>query len=157
SGCLMMAMVSNASMLHVGVHSMLTRYPITVGISYLTFLFGVWLWLRLTGALKSSSRSDLGLDGSDLVDLPLPPGGGSVAKTAVEGLGRGAGSFDGGGASAAWANPGGQADVASQVGGTVGKGLDIGGFDLDGEGLVLLLLAALLFLVVLATSGYLIY
>src|SRR5215468_7146845 len=79
SSCMLMAMVSSASMLHLGVHSMLARYPIAVGVSYLTFLFGVWLWLRLTGALKPRRNdADLNLDGADLTDLPLPRGGGNA-------------------------------------------------------------------------------
>ena len=33
-------------MLHVGITSMIWRYPASVGVAYLVFLFLLWLWLR---------------------------------------------------------------------------------------------------------------
>ena len=50
----LVGMISSAAMLHVGLHDMRWRYAIVVTLAYLTFLFGVWVWLRLAGFERST-------------------------------------------------------------------------------------------------------
>ncbi|MDQ1922194.1 hypothetical protein [Massilia pseudoviolaceinigra] len=78
-------------LLLAGLQSMWLRYPASIAVAYLAFLFLLWLWLRWSGA-------DIG-DGG-LPDL-APSGRGSDAACSGEG-----GSFDGGGASADFEPPG---------------------------------------------------
>ena len=108
--------------------------------------------------------------GSDLVSgVDVPSGGGSgggidIASRAPLPRG-GGGSFDGGGASTSFAesraplvaaNLQGDSAPAARVSSSGGKG---GGslFDIDGDGIVLLVLEIALVAVVFATSGYLIW
>jgi hypothetical protein len=167
--CGLAAMIASWSLLHLGVGSMLVRYPIAISLAYVTFLLGVWTWLRAMGFIDGSGRSTRSnLDGSS-VDIPVSGGGGGGGGGSFN-LARGGGSFDGGGASAAWAEnqaaP--MAAMADQrsvdggasaptLGGSKGSG---GGFSIDGidgDGLVVILLAIALVAIVFITSGYLIW
>jgi hypothetical protein len=185
--CGLTAMITSWFLLHYGVHSMLVRYPIAMTLAYGTFLIGVWTWLRATGlssgaapqepanASKAKSKSSLG----DLVDIPSggSSSGGGGGGGGFGSIFRGAGGkFDGGGASASFAEarvpvavPVVQADVAAAAtpaksGGGSSSSSSFGSkggsslFDgIDGDGAILLILAAILVLVVFGTSGYLIY
>lgn len=177
SACGLTAMLASAFMLHYGVSSMLVRYPLAMLLAYVTFLVGVWTWLRATGLVDNSGVRRGSLDAADALDV-LPSGGsgggGSVGSIASGGVRGGGGAFDGGGASAGFAegraplmaagvspDPGMQAPVpkssgSSSVSSSSSKGGSL--FDgLDGDGIVLLLLAALLVAVVFCASGYLIW
>ncbi|HEX8612930.1 MAG TPA: hypothetical protein VF800_16715 [Telluria sp.] len=77
-------------LLAAGLQSMWLRYPASIGIAYLIFLFLLWLWLRWPGADADASLPDL-----------TPSGRGSGPSWSGEG-----GSFDGGGASANFDSPG---------------------------------------------------
>lgn len=170
STCLV-AMLSSALLLHAGVHDMRFRYPVVVTLAYLTFLCGVWVWLRMMGFARASNTSGSSL--LDASDLPLPRGGGvsGGGLGRVGGIVRGGGSFDGGGASTAWAESGGRvpalamspmqpvaADEAVSGDGDgiakVASGLgDLGGSDDLGAIVLLIALALAIFL----ASGYLVW
>ncbi len=57
SSCGLISMLASGSLLHLGVHSMLVRYPVAMAFAYATFLIGVWTWLRATG-LGGAARPD---------------------------------------------------------------------------------------------------
>ena len=155
------AMIASSSLLHLGVGSMLVRYPIAISLAYVTFLVGVWTWLRAMGFVDNSGvrRAARNLDGGD-IPISGSSGGGSGGGSISLPRG-GGGSFDGGGASASFAES--QSTPVAFVGRTGGGGGTSkgGGFSLgdgiDGDGLVLLLLALALVAVIFATSGYLIW
>ena len=154
------AMIASWSLLHLGVESMLVRYPIAISLAYATFLVGVWTWLRAMGFIdnEGSRRDASSLDGNG-VDIPSSGGGGGGGgSSSVEIPRGGGGTFDGGGASASWAE--GRTTTApfasKSSGGGKGSGFSLGD-GIDGDGLVLLLLALALVAVVFVTSGYLIY
>lgn len=154
------AMLCNWILLQaVGVHAMWVRYPLAVALSYLTFLAGVWLWLRYVG-LGQGSSPDTGsaLDGLDGPDISLGGGSGDAVSETVA---RGGGQFGGGGASDSWADA---QPVQSWVGdggsasGSGGSSFSLGDFgDLDADGIVLLLLALALVAAIFLASGYVIW
>ena len=161
----LVAMISSAFLLHVGLHDMRWRYPLVVALAYFTFLCGVWVWLRLSGFERTEeSKGSRVLDGLDA----LPSGGGSSSGGSWGGGGlgrvgvpRGGGTFDGGGASASFAEGGGPmpamaASAGDSGGKEIGKALggigDLGGDDI-GAIILLIVLAAAIFL----ASGYLIW
>jgi hypothetical protein len=165
------AMLASASMLHLGVHAMLIRYPLAITLAYVTFLVGVWVWLRVNGLVDNSGRGRSSLDAGNALDA-LPGGsgssgsGGSVSGGGPSGIRGGGGSFDGGGASSSFAaesraplvaasSPRSSSSSGSSSSSKGGPGSLFDG--LDGDGLVLLILAALLVVVVFAASGYLIW
>ena len=116
---------------------------------------------------KSNSKK------GDILDLDIPSGGGGGTSIEMPNILRGAGgSFDGGGASGDWveANPvqafasnasapaptpessGFLHDAAKSIGNTAGDF-----FDLDGDAMILIVLAALLIGSVLFISGYIVW
>lgn len=147
------AMLTNWLLLHGGIHAMWLRYPLAVSVAYLMFLAGVWLWLRYMGlGRRTESKSSL-VENLDVTDVPFGNGGGRLELS--DALPRGAGGqFGGGGAHASWDEAGTAGDSASSA----GVGATSGGFvDLDGEGLILLLLALLLIASVFLLSGYMLW
>jgi hypothetical protein len=174
------AMLASAGLLWLGVTAMLVRYPLAVAVAYLTFLAGVGLWIRYLGLGRESAAGRGIVDSADLPDVSV--GGGSSSPGSAGGLGRGGGSFDGGGASASWAegprppampagmqtqnlaaaaSPDTAADVPSiKVGKSGGGGgsFSLGDFgDLDGEAIVLLALALAAIAAIFVASGYLVW
>ena len=155
------AMITSWSMLHLGVGSMLVRYPIAISLAYITFLLGVWTWLRAMGFIDGGGRStQSNLKGSDALNIPSGGGGGGGGGGSFNLPRGGGGSFDGGGASAAWAENQAMpmavmADQGSVKGGGSGSGFSLDG--VDGDGLVVILLAIALVAIVFITSGYLIW
>ncbi|MBL0141841.1 MAG: hypothetical protein IPP91_07155 [Betaproteobacteria bacterium] len=169
ASCGLSAMLTSWALLHAGVHSMLGRYPVAMCVAYLTFLCGVWAWLRYVGLAEDarSSRSSLA-DGGSLSDISW--GGGSSGSSASGGIARGGGgSFDGGGASAAWSEgvraPAITANLQTQALAAVSPSKSGGGGsssfgdlgDLDGDGIALLVLAVALIAAIFVTSGWLIW
>jgi hypothetical protein len=181
------AMLASWAMLHAGLTSMLARYPVAVTVAYLTFLGGVWVWLRYVGLGAGPGTVRSVLENADLPDIRAGGGGGGSGSAGSLGKG-GGGSFDGGGASASWvearspgipanlqtgafaAVPGPDASAANAgldvpgpaggSGGSSGGGSGIGGLDLgdiDGDGLVLLVLALVLVAAIFLASGYLVW
>ena len=164
------AMIASWSLLHLGVGSMLIRYPVAISLAYATFLVGVWTWLRAMGFIDGEGRSRR--DGSSLDggDIPISSGGGGGGGSSGGGIRGGGGSFDGGGASTSWAGQtttmaavgasGGESNGGSGSGsgsGSGGKGSRFSLDGVDGDGFVLLMLALALVAGIFATSGYLIY
>ena len=168
SACGLTAMTSSATLLHLGVHSMLLRYPLAMMLAYGTFLLGVWTWLRATGLAQGNvsfgrNAARVKRRGSGL-DFDIPSGGSGGGGGGGGGSGGvslprgGGGSFDGGGAGASFEQTGAVPVKASGGGESIGSKAAGSLFDgIDGDGIVLLILAALLVLVVFATSGYLIW
>ena len=197
AACGLTAMSTSWTMLHMGIHSMLVRYPIAISLAYGTFLVGVWAWLRATGltggarpandtpaaASKAKAGKRSWLDWSGGGSSSGSSGGGGGGGGGSGGVRGGGGSFDGGGASSSFAATRGpfvaaavpQASAAEQShaassgsstssssgsssssswGSKAGSSLFDG---IDGDGIVLLLLAVLLIGTVLVTSGYLIW
>jgi hypothetical protein len=187
SSCGLTAMLASWFLLHHGVHSMLVRYPAAISLAYGTFLIGVWTWLRATGLAGGAATSDVPASArkaksgkGDWLDLPSggsSGGGGSGGGSSGGGGGirGGGGTFDGGGASSSFAQTRAPmmaasmsqqdaADVAphtssgssssSSWGSRAGSSLFDG---IDGDGIVLLILAVALVAVVFATSGYLVW
>ena len=170
------AMLGNWLLLHWGVGQMWLRYPVAITFSYLTFLAGVWLWLqylsfrRGDGNSGTRSNSSSLVDGGDTLDIVNLGGGAGGGCNAPDVIGGGGGSFDGGGASGDWveANPvqsfvgnpspsvstpnGGTSDTFGNIGSQLGEF-----FDLDGEAIVLIVLALLLVCSVLLLSGYIVW
>jgi len=142
---------------------MWVRYPVAVALSYLCFLAGVWLWLRYVG-VRASAPADPGsmFDGAGGPDLS-PGGDGGGAGSLPEPISTGGGEFGGGGASGSFGESvTGQSlvdggGVATDSGGS-GGGFGLGDFgDLDGDGLVLLLLALALVAAIFLASGYIVW
>jgi hypothetical protein len=182
------AMLASWVMLKAGLTSMLARYPVAIAAAYLTFLAGVWVWLRYVGMGERAGTARSLLENADIPDLRLGGGSGGSGAGSVGSLGKGGGSFDGGGASASWAEarapvlpssvqtrafavaaaqdaPGGDAGLEAPViargaGGGSGKGGGIDGLDLgdlDGEAIVLLVLALAAIAAIFVASGYLVW
>jgi hypothetical protein len=151
------AMLASWALLHAGVHSMLVRYPVATGVAYFTFLSGVWLWLRYAGLGRGSGAGRDLLESADIPDIPVGGGSGGSGPGSVGGLGRGGGTFDGGGASSSWAEA---RTPALPAGGSAshGGGFSLGDFgDLDGDAIALLAMALAVVAAIFLASGYLIW
>lgn len=157
------AMLCNWSLLHgAGVRAMWVRYPVAVALSYLCFLAGVWLWLRYVG-LRARSSSDPGsmLDGIDGPDITLGDGG--SAGSLPDPVEAGGGEFGGGGASGSFGDGISAPSLVDGGGITTDSGGSGGGFslpdfgDLDGDGIVLLLLALAFVAAIFLASGYIVW
>jgi hypothetical protein len=154
-------------MLHAGIHLMWVRYPIAVSLSYLTFLAGVWLWLRYMGLGRRVPAVQSVVDSAGLPDISSGGTGSSGGISLPEGIGKGGGQFAGAGAGGSWDGAGqtqmmaaiaSPSDGSSASGaGSSGGGGGGGGLDIDGDGLVVLILAALLICSIFLLSGYIIY
>jgi hypothetical protein len=140
AGAFASGFLANAAMLQWPVHGAIVRWPIAVLVGYAAFFVLVRLWLAYVGAkpVLDGDPGDGGL--ADAIDLgalprvgPRTGGGGPWSG--------GGGSSGGGGASASW----GDAQAPSR------SGLSLGLGDLDGDGLlpVVLGLVALALLVAL--------
>jgi uncharacterized membrane protein len=168
-----MATVVTAGLLAVGVDALWKRYLPALGVAYGTFFMGVWLWLHMTRAgteigveptrlkkgrkRKSKGKSDFsgGLDipADVLENLPAIP-----ARAAASVMRGGGGTFDGGGASASFADAGVGDSFGSSIGDTVG---DAVGSAFGDEGGIALFIAIVLVVIALAmlfgAAGYVIY
>lgn len=147
------AMLANWLLLNGGVHAMWMRYPLAVSVAYLMFLVGVWLWLKYMGMGRNDESKSSLVENLDVTDVPFGNGGGRLELP--DALPRGAGGrFGGGGAHASWD----EASPAGESASSAGVGAKSGGFiNLDGEGLVLLLLALLLIASIFLLSGYMLW
>ncbi|MBE2180531.1 MAG: hypothetical protein IAE97_08675 [Chthoniobacterales bacterium] len=86
--------LASVTLLHVGVDSMWIRYPASVVIAYLGFLFLLWCWLR--------SRGDRLLEVLNPVDVILNSGVPGLPHSKAGTLTAGGGEFGGAGASGTW-------------------------------------------------------
>ena len=145
AGAFASGFLANAAMLQWPVHSALVRWPIAVLVGYAVFFALVRLWLAYVGArpIADADADDGGTSGwsVDLGDVPRRggwPGGG--------------GSSGGGGASAAW----GDAPAASRVSYSSGKSGGGSGFglgDVDGDGILLVVLGLIALALLAALVG----
>lgn len=101
--------LTTAALMRLGVETLWLRWLPALAGAYLAFFAGVWAWLHLSAYgrhLRQESAREKGsfvenaVDVADLAsNIPLPRGGGTVARAALR---AGGGAFDGGGASASW-------------------------------------------------------
>lgn len=109
------AMLCNWVLLHVGVGKMWMRYPFAIALSYLTFLTGIWLWLRYMGFCQTNtnnsspprSPANTIVDDVDLSNMSLAGNfggrvGGVIPTETPDAFQGSGGSFDSGGASGDW-------------------------------------------------------
>lgn len=155
--------VGTSALLRVlGLHALAVRYPIAVLAGYLAFLGAVGLWRRFHHPAPGR-RANVDVDPTSLVPDGLPSldvGGGG----AVDAPFGGGGGFAGGGSSGSWSGGAG-ADAlpvssASSPGSSgSGGGPDLGSLDVggDGEGCLLVIVAAVCIAVALAAGGYLVW
>lgn len=120
------------------IHSMLIRYPITLIVSYLTFLFLIRVWLfyifGYVGSKKSLDHSSNAVDTIDLFSNLRLKGGAEPSSWIGQG-----GKFSGGGSQGSWGSGDGKVGLES---------LDIGddfGAVVIGVLVVLMIFAALIF------------
>jgi uncharacterized membrane protein YgcG len=115
--------VASILLLSMGVEEMWQRYPLAIGTAYLVFLLQLWIWMHVRDVS----------DGIDSWD------GGSAGGSGHAGdLHGGGGDFGGGGASGGW--DAGDASPFDAVGDTTANAL---GTAAEGEGCVIVLVAAL--------------
>lgn len=142
-------LLASFALLQSGVQSMAWRYPLAVLLAWGMFLFLIGLWLR------SGTRDWLDLP--DALDLPSSAGRAPVDLPVRSG---GGGDFGGGGASASFDAPAGNAlpqplaDLGDDLGDAVGKAA---GSVAEADELMVPLLALLLALGLALASVYLIY
>jgi hypothetical protein len=162
------AMLTNWVLLHGGVHVMWMRYPIAVSMAYLTFLAGVWLWLRYVGMGQRSGVREALVDNADIPNVSFAGGGrgGSSSVDLPGGLGKGGGQFAGGGASGSWAEGNQtlvlaasmQANASSAASSPGKRSSGFGDFgDLDGDAFILLVIAFSFAASIFLLSGYVIW
>jgi len=175
--CGLAAMLANKLLRVMGVDAMLVRYPIAVAVSYLTFLAGIWVWLRYAGLhdaihgaeqrrkLVRERQDKRSFDASSLPDVTADitwESPGVFTRGSGDVVSGGGGAFDGGGASASWAD-GGSNKLTSLPSLAKGSSSGSSGFDLgdlgdgDAGGFLLVVLALLVIAVILFSSGYLIW
>lgn len=169
AGSVAMATIVTAGLLAVGVDALWKRYLPALLVAYGTFFLGVWLWLHLTnvGAAlgvqptgrRRKAHDDEGINVGDALDVgelavdigTSLPGrvGGAVARG-------GGGTFDGGGASASFADVGDSA--GSGIGDAVGDAVGSAFGDEGGIALVIAIALVVLALAILfGAAGYVIY
>jgi uncharacterized membrane protein YgcG len=148
----MSGVLSSKLMLELGATSVLWRYPLAVGGSFLVFLLLVRVWIWYVAFPRRSSGVGLP-DVGNVFDVPSGSGGTNAGTFS----GFGGGDSGGGGASDAW---GGAADTASGPGPGSGSSSWFSGMDLDvdlDDGWWVVLIFALLVLVIFGGAAYLIY
>jgi hypothetical protein len=159
---LLSGILASRLLIVAGVRNMGVRYPIAVVISYLSFFGLVRIWIAyVTRASRKRARS--GSEGSlDVGDVVS--GGGSGGSSGSGGGGRwlsGGGRFGGGGSSASFADDAAPRMAAVPIASPAKSGASSSssGFsiDLDGDGLLLLVLFALLVLGICGVGAYLVY
>lgn len=165
------AMLTNWLLLRIGIHAMWMRYPVAVTMAYAAFLAGIWLWLRYVNFTQEPKQGRSRIDGDEWEIPAIGSGGGGSGSVEIPNVIRGGGgSFDGGGASGAWSEvqpvaafAEGSSSAAPDTGNSLGAGFKsigskFGDFgDLDGEGVVLIVLALVLVFSVAIASGYVIW
>jgi hypothetical protein len=155
--------LSSKLLLLAGFHSLRLRYPIAVLVSYGVFLalVRVWLWYVSIRRRVATRRRGLDLDfDGDGFAWGGGGGGGGGSGSSVE---FGGGASGGGGASDSWGE-GASTDFvavpppsAASGGGGGGHWFPSLDFDLDGDGIWVLILLAALILGIVCAGGYLVY
>jgi hypothetical protein len=141
-----------------GMKNMMWRLPLMTIIAYLVFFLLVRLWIRYIAAVSDQSRNS----GSSLPDAPdggLDLGNSSGSIFRSYGFQGGGGRFGGGGASGSFG--GSSSPAESAMAGSPGRSFSGGGssfsLDLDDDGLVLLVVFALLALAILGAGFFVVY
>jgi len=162
---LLSGMITSRLLIFAGVSHMGIRYPVAVLVSYLVFFVLIRIWIGYVSRAHRSSKGS-GFDPGDLVPNGSGSFSGGSAKAAGQ-LAEGGGRFGGGGASAGFvdsetaaARPavvplvGGRSSDASS---SVSKSSSGFSLDLDGDGVWLLVLFALLVAAIFGAGVYLVY
>ena len=133
--------IASFALLHVDIESLWIRYPISVVVAYAAFLFFLWCWLRLSKDdivngldLPSPSSGTTHSSGCHLPDQPFQPGGGSSGGAGASASFHGTDTIQVSHAAT------GLADGASA--GSTASDAAAGALSLEGLGLILLALAA---------------
>lgn len=159
------ALLTTRLMLVGGVGEMWVRYLVALALAYLTFFFGVYIWLHLSPYgrhLRYGRGGKRSLDGNLPDGLPNINLGSSGASGATDDAFQGGGgSFDGGGAGGSWEAGSGDLSVgSSDFSGSNALG-NLGVTDVGDEGGCLLVIAGILLAIVLAcvfgATAYVIY
>jgi hypothetical protein len=146
----------NAALLQVPLHSIVVRWVVALGCGYLAWFGLMRLWLAYVGVRPFSRSPSLDGDGSGLGSGWSPSSGGSGGGSGGP-YGGGGGGSGGGGASASFEGPAAPSALpTSSPGASHGGGLDLGGFDIDDGGL-LIVLAAIVLVLVAALGGVVVY
>lgn len=142
-------LLSSFLLLRQGVESMVVRYPTAVLLSYLMFLFLIWLWLR-------TNREDY----VDVPDFSSPssggagPGCGSSVEAVAPIRSGGGGDFGGGGASTSFDGVGSPVDDGPGLGSDMS---DAAGAFAEADELAIPLLAVVMAVGLAFASLYVIY
>jgi hypothetical protein len=165
---LLSGVMASRALRFFGVQALVLRYPIAVACSYAVFFLLVRLWLAYAVRVRRKQAARGGLDLGDVSldggSFDWPSGGGSGGGS---GLSTGGGGFGGGGASSSFdaaeadAMPA-RAGLLSSVqsgGGSGGHsgGSSGGGFDLDGDGVIILVVFAVVVGIIFGVGVYLVY
>ena len=167
-------LMASRAMLFMGMRAMVFRYPLAVAASYAVFFFLIMLWISYVGRVSASRRSgkSSSFDGGDVTSGGAFDISGGSAKGA-SGLfkGGGGGGFGGGGSSGSFEGEGvadmrpsmavavaaqPQTSAAPSHGGSSSSS-SFGGLDIDGDGLILLVLFVLLVVGILGVGAYVVY
>ena len=147
--------LSSKLLLMAGFHSLRLRYPIAVLVSYGVFLGLVRVWLWYVSIRRDAGVRLGAFDGGNGFSW----GGGSGGGSGGSAVRFGGGDSGGAGASDAWGESGAAEFVAAPVpeGGGGGGWFPDLDFNLDGDGLWVLILLAVLILGIVFAGGYLVY
>ena len=156
AGAVAAGALAGKGLLFAGLTWMPLRWGLAVLVSYAAFFGLVHLWVLYIRSHHHGgpAGADLGGLDVDVVSWAPPPGGGGAG--AFHG---GGGQMGGGGASASFEGDAIPARGGGGGGGGGGKGSWLGSldFDVDGEGLVVLICLAVVLLSVVIAGGYVVY
>ena len=158
------ALLITRGLLELGFTEMWVRYALALVFAYITFFFGVWVWLHLSEygrhllagwGRRRDWNGDTGVDVLGNINV-------SPSSATPEVPVGGGGSFDGGGASGSWDVPDGSLSVGSTDSGLLdGAGDAAGALGGADEGGCLLVIAgallAVVLLVVFGATAYVVY
>lgn len=147
-------LVATKILLELNVNRLWLRYAIAVGFAYLLFLGLIRLWLWYVGISARRERDEGSLDvPADLVEAVCDIAQFSAPEPAMQ---TGGGDFGGAGASASYDTPAvSSANLASASRGSGGS--TKGGFSIDADEAIVVVLLAALVLSLFVAGGYLIY
>jgi hypothetical protein len=157
AGTVAAGVLAGKGLLLAGMRSMPLRWGLAVLASYGAFFGLVRLWVLYVGRHRGGEKAGPDLDGIDIPFWAPSSGGGGGGPAEFQ---PGGGQMGGGGASASFEGDVIPARGAGGSGGSGGgKGSWLGSldFDIDGEGLVVLLALAVLVLGIVVAGGYVIY
>lgn len=157
-GVFLSGIASSKLLLELGIRSMALRYPLAVTFSYVVFflLVRIWLWYVLQSARPRAATpdqdSDVLVEVSDSIHLGSSDGGEADETSEETGF-----SDEAGARSHAFSVEESAPEPAfgSSSGGSAGS--SSAGLDIDGEHLVVLIVAGILLILISGVAAYLVY